>query len=287
MVKLKHSKLKNTGFIYEILVRSISIDILQNKIDTPSYTILKKFFKHGTQLNQQLLLYNILLNNKMNKQQHAQMLIQQTLTLHDKLNKNILNKQKYKLIQQIKQYYNIQDLFSTKVQSYKALASIYKLFQTRSSNELYSPIDVVNSKTAIIQHIINNQTLIQQKDQIVQNFINQDADTQTLAYKLIIQRFNTKYKMVFTQQQKQLLRKYMHSFSNIGILKQYVQKIIPIIIDNLQQKIKTVDDNVIKIKLQQVLNQISNIPNIRLIKQSHIVALLKTYSLIQQLKEVK
>ena len=102
MIKLKHSKFKNTGFIYEILVRNISIDILQNKQSTPSYNILKKFFKYGTQLNQQLLLYNILLTNKMKTSQQAQMLIKQVLSLYNKLDKYALNKQKYKLIQYIK-----------------------------------------------------------------------------------------------------------------------------------------------------------------------------------------
>lgn len=286
MIKLKHSKFKNTGFIYEILVRNISIDILQNKQSTPSYNILKKFFKYGTQLNQQLLLYNILLTNKMKTSQQAQMLIKQVLSLYNKLDKYALNKQKYKLIQYIKQYYNLQDLFSTKVQQYKTLASIYKLFQSRNSKQNYNPVQIVNSKQIVIQHITNVSTILQQKDQIVQNFINQDEDTQTLAYKLIIQRFNKKYKTIFTQQQKVLLRKYMYSFSNVGMLKQHINLIVPIMINKIQQNIKKLDNSVIKIKLQQVLHQINNIQQNRLIKQNHVIALLKTYSLLEQLQVI-
>lgn len=287
MIKLKHSKYKNTGFIYQILVRNVSTDIMQGRQNSPSLKILKRHFKNGTQLNEQLMLYNILLNNKMTKWQHAEMLVVQTLKLYDRIKIKELNKQKYNLIQQIKKNYNIQDLFKTRIQQYRTLASIYKLFESRNTSQLYNPIDTVNARKIVLQNIISNTSIMKQRDQIVQNFINEDQETQILAYKLIIQRFNKKYNTILNQDQKQLLRKYLHSFSDVTELKEHIQKILPVMSQNLKKKIQIISDNVIKIKLYEILNQLNGILPIKLIKQSQVIAILKTYSLLQQLQEIQ
>ena len=285
MVKIKHSKLKNTGLIYQVLVRNISIDILQNKDNSPAINILKNNFKYGTQLNQQYLLYNILLTNKVKNMQQAQLLLNEVLQLHNRLDKKKLLQQKYNVVQQIKQYYILQNLFLTRILEYKILASIYKVFQSRLVIQSYDPVDIINSKQIVLQYLTNTLQVKQQNNQIIQNFIRQDRDTQILAYKLLIERFNNKYKNSLNQDQKLLLNKYMHSFSNVGILKQYLQINIPIVINTIQQINKNITDNVVKIKIDQVLHQLNTITQSKIIKDNHIIALLKTFSLIQQLKK--
>ena len=287
MIKIKHSKLKNTGLIYQVLVRNVSMDILQNKSTSPAISILKNNFKYGTQLNQEYLLYNILLTNKVKNGQNAQLLLTQILQLHSRLDKKKLAQQKYKVIQQIKQHYNLQDLFLTRIPQYKVLASVYKIFQSTIITQSYDPISIINAKQILLQHLSNTQQIKKQNDQIVQNFANQDKDTQALAYKLVIQRFNNKYGESFNQNQKVLLNKYMHSFSNIGILRQHLQMNVPIAINKLQQIVSKINDDIIKIKINQVLNQLSTITQSKIIKDSYVAALLKTYSLIQQLQKIK
>lgn len=287
MIKIKHSKLKNTGLIYQVLVRNVSMDILQNKSSSPAISILKNNFKYGTQLNQEYLLYNILLTNKVKTIQSAQLLLTQILQLHKRIDKKKLAHQKYKVIQQIKQHYNLQDLFLTRIPQYKVLASVYKVFQSTIITQSYDPISIMNAKQILLQHLSNTQQNKKQNDQIVQNFINQDKDTQALAYKLVIQRFNNKYGDSFNQSQKMLLNKYMHSFSNVGVLRQYLQMNVPIAINKLQQIVSKINDDIIKIKINQVLNQLSTITQSKIIKDSYVAALLKTYSLIQQLQRIK
>jgi len=65
MKKIKHSKFKNTGFIFELLVRQITSEIMSaNK--SVAEKILKEHFNSKKELSKELKLYQYLINEKYN-----------------------------------------------------------------------------------------------------------------------------------------------------------------------------------------------------------------------------
>ena len=56
MGKLKHSKCKNTGILFELLVRQIAADTLGGK-NSLALEIIKFHFKKGTELTKELNFY--------------------------------------------------------------------------------------------------------------------------------------------------------------------------------------------------------------------------------------
>ena len=60
MSKLKNSKYKNTGILFELLVRQIASDILSNK-EPQAATLVKKYFSN-TELAKEHKLYQTLIN---------------------------------------------------------------------------------------------------------------------------------------------------------------------------------------------------------------------------------
>ena len=67
MANVKYSKLKNTGVIFELLVRQITNDTLEGLKKSPAVSIIKEFFKKNTTLSKELKLYQFLQKEKFKK----------------------------------------------------------------------------------------------------------------------------------------------------------------------------------------------------------------------------
>ena len=61
-MKLKHNKLRNTGLLFELLVRQITTDTLNNK-ESKAVDILKKNF-NNTLIAKEYRIYKALLSSK-------------------------------------------------------------------------------------------------------------------------------------------------------------------------------------------------------------------------------
>jgi NADPH-dependent 7-cyano-7-deazaguanine reductase QueF len=58
-MKVKHSKYKNTGILFELLSRQLTSDTVEG-VKPHSLDIIGKFFRKGTQLHEELQYYNVL-----------------------------------------------------------------------------------------------------------------------------------------------------------------------------------------------------------------------------------
>ena len=72
--KLKHSKIKNTGILFELLTRQITVDIMNDK-NGKAVSILKNYFSPKTELGKEYGLYKILTTEKFNTESKADHLI--------------------------------------------------------------------------------------------------------------------------------------------------------------------------------------------------------------------
>lgn len=285
MRKLKHSKYKNTGFLYEMIVRQITADILAGRTSMAE-TLLPKYFGRGTELGKELQLYQTLLNKNMTSESKAERLIDAVIGARKRLSEHKLHREKFELVKEIKAKYNIEEFFRSQVPAYRVLASIYKLFENATSSELYRPKDVFNSRNTLVESIIGEKAVTQEKvDPLLEAFIKQDADVRNLTQFLFLKRFNEKYKGLNTQQKK-LLREYINNVSNTNSLSGYLKQEVPRIQDTLEKIKAKINDDVTVIKLNETIKQLGTAMHGKVVKDNQVTAVMMAYELIKELENV-
>ena len=285
MKKIKHSKFKNTGFIFELLVRQITSEIMSSD-NSVAEKILKENFNSKKELSRELKLYQYLINEKYNSESKAEQFINTICEARKRLDENKLTKEKYNLIKQLKETYNIDEFIKSPVSNYKTLASIYKIFEVSSTEEQYDPTDIVSSRFTIAENIIN--TSIQNKDSKIKNAVleeykRQDEDLRAISYKFLVENFNKKYKNL-TSDQKGLLREYINNINNTGKLNAYVSEEVSKLVGGLKEVGSKITDKVTKIKLAETIANIRKIKSAKRVKEEHLSAMMMTYELLGELK---
>jgi hypothetical protein len=286
MKKIKHSKFKNTGFIFELLVRQITSEIMSAD-KSVAEKILKEHFNSKKELSKELKLYQYLINEKYNSESKAEQFINTILEARKRLDEKKLIKEKYNLIKQIKETYNLDEFIKSSISNYKTLASIYKIFETVINDEQYDPTDVVSSRFTIAENIINTSIEnkdVKIKDAVLEEYKKQDDDLRAVSYKLLVESFNSKYNNL-TNDQKLLLREYINNINNTGKLSEYVNNEVTKLVAELKEVGSKISDKVTKIKLSETIVNIKKVKSIKKIKEQHLSALMMTYELLKELKE--
>ena len=281
MKNLKHSKFKNTGVLFELLVRQVASDTLNNN-DSKAIPIIKKYFAKSTELAKELNLYQTLVKEKFAKEDKAGHLIDAVSAAKTKLNQTSINRQKYNLIKEIKNTYVLEDFFKTKVSNYKTLAAIYKLFEYTIAD---SPVESVNNRYTLIEHITRKDVKKIAPLNEMSSFIKQDKEVRLLSYKILVDRFNEKYSDL-NEGQKSILRNYINAVSEGTELKSFISEEVSKLQKSLKSLTLKVDDKVVKIKLSEVSNLLSEIASAKTVKDTHILSLLRYHELVKELKKV-
>lgn len=286
MKNIKHSKFKNTGFIFELLVRQITSEIMSGKTSSKAEKILKEFFSSKKELSKELKLYQYLINEKYNSESKAEKFVETVCEARKRLDEQKLTKEKYNLIKQIKETYNIDEFVKSPISNYKSLASIYKIFEASITKESFEPKDIVNSKFTIVENIINSSIENKDKkvnDRVLEEYRKQDEEVRMLSYKMLVENFNKKYNNL-SEEQKNLLKEYINNINNTGKLKEYVNNEINSLSEGLKQVGSKVSDKVTKIKLAETISNIKKIKTVKKLKESHLSALMMSYELLKELK---
>jgi hypothetical protein len=278
MAKLKHSKFKNTGILFELLVRQIASDTLANK-DSLALEIIKKHFKKGTELNKELKLYQSLTKENFDNQYQAQEFIDIVLSERVKLNEGILRRQKYNLIKSVKEAFVMDDFFKYRVTNYREMASVYKLFENTSNQ---SPKEYVTCKTTILETITRNNVEIV-TESTNKEYNEQSKEVRLLAYKFLVDSFNSKYTNL-SESQKKVLRSYINNIDNSAKLR----SVVITETKRLKKEFSKVEvsDMVAKIKLNETVNLIDNIANSKVINENQILSILRYHELLDELRRL-
>lgn len=276
MKKIKHSKFKNTAMLFELLTRQITSDIISAN-ESVAIQILKKHFGKNTELIKEYTLYKTLSDERLKSDTKANMLIEAAIKARRGLNKNKLSEEKYQLIKTIKENFDIDAFFQTKVQNYKLLASIYKIFEYK---ELDNPMEITKSRITILENITtktSNRTL---NETVV--ISNESKEIRLLSQKLLVEKFNKKYADL-NESQKTLLREYIGNVSNTNNLKSLIQSEAVDIKNIFKKNIYKIKDKSLKIKINEVINLLEQYETIKNVEENHISGLLRYYSLIDDL----
>ena len=283
--KLKHSKIKNTSILFELLTRQITADVLAGK-STKSVKIVKKYFNEDTELGKELQLYKLLSEKHYESENRAQDLMSIVLKSRQKLSNSKLRNEKYNLIKEIKENYNSDDFFNGRISNYKLLASIYNTFQAETIDETFNPEQTVNAKFTILEHITSKKISSKEaKAHVLKEYNIKDKDLRLLAYQILVDKFNTKYKTL-NESQRNLLKNYINNVSNTNSLKEFVNTESSKIKKQLTKELPQVNDKITKIKLTEAVNQIDNLTTGKVVKEKQVLTLMRYYELVKEIKNV-
>jgi hypothetical protein len=280
--QVKHSKIKNTGILFELLTRQITADILNNG-KSAAIKLIRTYFKENTELGKEIQLYNILINKNFKSETRASYLVDAVVKSRKKISFSQLRREKYNLIKEIKENYNLTDFFNSRISNYRVFASIYKLFSTE--NKSLSPDVETDSRYTVIEHITQRKIASREKKVFSEEFKGQDDDLRLLSYQILVDKFNQKYSSLNFAQRK-LLKEYINNVSNTNSLREYVDSEVSKVTKVLKIYLPKIDDKVTKIKLTEAINQIKKLKVGKIVKDKQIVGLMRYYELVKELKNV-
>ena len=285
--RAKHSKIKNTGILFELLSRQITQDIISDDTKSKSIDLLKKYFNEKTEIGKENQLYQVLVKTNYNSTAKAQRLVEAVLKSRSKINNKKLKNEKYNLIKSISETYKTEDFFRSRIPNHKVHASIYKLFLSESLEAL-NPLDEVDSNFTIIEHITGRKMTkdVKKDAEVIKEFKNQDKDLRLLSYQLMVDNFNKKYKTLNTPQ-KNLLKEYINNISNTNSLREFVNDEVKKIQNALNSHLPKIDDDITRIKLQEAINQMEHLTKGSIVKDKQVISLMRYYELIKELDNVR
>ena len=280
-MNIKHSKYKNTGILFELLVRQITADTLSG-VDSKATKILKKYFVK-TELGREYKLYETLTKHKNLTEAKAELVINSIVESSKHLNRGALKRQKYNLIKEISDNYNLEEFFKTKLPNYKSQAALYTLLEIYNSENLSNPTQIINSKLTILE-TLTTKPIDKQKveDDLLNEFQSYDKDLRILTYRVMLEKFNGKYESL-NDNQKTVLKEFINSVDSTPKLKEFYNTKINEIKSELNTLAKKVTDKVVKIKLNEVNNMLLPLGKVAKVGNDDLVNLLQYYALLEEL----
>jgi hypothetical protein len=282
MASIKHSKYRNSGILFELLVRQTTADLVANR-DSKAVKILKKYFAN-TELGREYALYNNIVTSPKLSETKANMLITTVLEQYAKLNKEAIQKLKFNLIREIKANYEINEFFKAKVDNYKTYASIFSIFESQIQKNIDAKQIFLN-KVVILEHVTKSKIEdMQASKSIVEDLMKEDKEIRLLTYKILVEKFNDKYQGL-SERQKHVLKTYITSVSDTTKLNVFVNNQLQEIKTDLEKLSSKITDQVMKIKLDEVVKLVTPIKEGARIKDETISGLLQYIDLIEELKK--
>tara|TARA_Y100000389_G_scaffold72875_1_gene69604 strand:+ start:1182 stop:2039 length:858 start_codon:yes stop_codon:yes gene_type:complete len=278
---IKHSKFKNTGILFEVLVKRITADTLSGN-DSAAIKILKKHFVN-TELGKEYKLYETIFKSKNVSETKANATLTTIVEASQKLNRTKLKREKYNLVKELKEFYNVDDLFRTKLTDYKAQAALYVLFEVYNTEKPTDPNQIIDNKVTLLEHLTTAPVERDGvKEDVIEEFKTYDKDLRTLTYRVMLEKFNDKYSDL-TLRQKHILKEFIESVDSTPRLKEFYNSEIKYLQEAISGEIEKTTDKAIKIKLQEISKFIVELDKRSNIKNDHLVDLLQYHNLLEEL----
>lgn len=282
--KAKHSKFKNAGILFELLTRQITSDILAGRDESFTKNLMFKYFHESKELGKEAQLYNFILHQSSKDENSAERILTVVLQTRSKLDERELNKQKYNIIKEIKEKYNIDEFLKNKIPNYKLYASVYKLFENQTDQEVkFDMTEILESREYVVENLTKEK---KSGEESLDVYGSQSADVRLLAYKFLIENFNTKYSNLLPSQKK-LLKEYITNISNSSKFTKFVNEEYKRVSVILKENLQTINSDIVKIKITEVVNQFSNKNVTGVVKENQLNTLLNAYELVEEIEKLK
>ena len=266
---------------FELLVRQITADTLKGA-DSPAIDILKTFFVK-TSLGKEYRLYESILKSKVLNESRANMVLDTILENSTRFNRTTLKKQKYNLINEIKKHYDLESFFGSKITNYKELAAIYTLIENTNSTKISDSIQLVENKVTLLEFLTKQEINKEDKSTVLTEFAAYDKDTRSLTYRILLEKFNSKYDSL-SPEQKQLLKEYINSVDSTPDLRNFYNIKITELKTILGSLVKDIKDKATQVKITEVTKYLKPLNKTDKIGDNNLVNLLRYYELVNEIK---
>ena len=280
-MKIKHSKFKNTGILFELLVRQITADTLKGG-DSPAIDLLKNYFVKS-ELGREYKLYESILKSKVLNESRANLFVDTILESSKKFNRSLLRKQKYNLINEIKAHYDLDQFFGSKIKNYKELASLYTLIEGYNTKEVTDSEQIIDNKITLLEHLTRSELTTNSKEDVLKEFSSYDKDLRTLTYRVLLEKFNEKYDGLSTEQ-KQVLKEFINSVDSTPQLREFYNNKITHLRSILNEESKNIKDKATQIKITEIAKMLTELSKTDKVSDDNLVDLLQYYELVKEIK---
>jgi hypothetical protein len=280
-MKIKHSKYKNTGILFELLVRQITADTLKG-VDSPAIDILKEYFVK-TSLGREYKLYESIIKSKVINEGRASSVISTILENSKRFSRTSLKKQKYNLINEIKKHYNLDIFFGAKIKDYKELAALYTLIEGYNSEEIPNTQQLVDNKITLLEFLTKQEVKQETKRTVLEEFSTYDKDTRIITYKVLLEKFNDKYKNL-SSNQKDVLKEFINSVDSTPGLRNFYNVKINELKSSLNKESKNIKDKATQIKIVEVAKLLTELSKTDKVDSENLVDLLQYYELVKEIQ---
>ena len=281
-MNIKHSKYKNTGILFELLVRQVTSDTL-NGTNSAALNLIQKYFVKS-ELGKEYKLYETLSKNTSLTEGKANVMIQTLLETSKKLNRGVLRREKYNLINEIKKHYNLEEFFKTKLPHYKTFAAFYTLAEIQNTDVLVDADIIVNNKMTLLEHLSTSQIKTERVEaEVLKEFQSYDKDTRMLTYRILMEKFNGKYTNLYDSQ-KEILREYINSVDSTPVLREFYNSKVVEVKNALTELNLKITDKAVQIKINEVTNLITELDKNSKVSSEDIVNILQYFELYEELK---
>ena len=280
-MNIKHSKYKNSGILFELLVRQITADTLDG-IDSPARKILKEYFVK-TELGREYKLYEQLSKHTSVTEAKANLILNSLLETSLNLNRSALKRQKYNLISEIKKHYDLTKFFKHKLPNYKTQAALYMLTEIKANKEFSNPELEINNKITILEHLSEKSIANETKETVIDEFQTYDKGLRTLTYKVLLEKFNSKYQDL-SNEQKQVLKEFINAIDSTPSLREFYNTKIEELKSSLNKEAKNIKDKATQVKVQEISKLLTELDKNNKVSNDNLVDLLQYYELIKEIK---
>ena len=280
-MKIKNSKYKNTGILFELLVRQITADTLKG-VDSPAIDLLKKYFVKS-ELGREYRLYESIQKSAVLSENRATMLINTVLDNSKKFNRSFLRKQKYNLINEIQKHYDLNQFFGAKIKNYKELASLYNLIEGYNSSSIGDTNQLMDNKITLLEHLTKKEVNLSKNDEVLVEFATYDEGTRSLTYRILLEKFNTKYDSL-SLEQKQVLKEFINTIDSTPGLRDFYNVKINELKSILNTEAKNIKDKATQIKITEISKLLTELNKTDKINDDNLVDLLQYYELVKEIK---
>ena len=249
MTKFKHNKKRNTAFLYEALVLELTKAILKSDHEAKNKitSLIKESFCYGSTLHRDLKLYHSIINTEGVHSITAEKILQEVKRAKESIDPEGLLSEQVKLVKRVKKQLS-DDVFSNFVPNYKTLATVSQIFNKNA------PIKTrVLLENDIIGKMSHNKGSTEDEKMVPMD---------SIIFKTFAKKFNEQYRDELHEEQKQLLAKYISSFSDNGLeLKLYLNEEIKRLKENLKislgDEVFLSDENMLS-KIKEVIVILEN-----------------------------
>tara|TARA_Y100001937_G_C7083492_1_gene314174 strand:- start:45 stop:872 length:828 start_codon:yes stop_codon:yes gene_type:complete len=269
-MKIRHNKKRNTAFVYEALVREATVAVLKEDIERRDKTIsiIKRHFHSKSLLRKDLECYRSLYENQSLDENTSQKVLIESRRQKMMIDPTGLFKQQTELIHDINKELT-PEIFNNFVPNYKALATIDQMF---------------SQKTSPKNRVILEGEIVKGMSTTAQNVDTHAIDNVT--FRTFVGKFNDKYESGLLQEQKDLLTRYITSFSDNGLeLKMYLNTEIGRLKIKLAEAVSVnaiKNDEDMLNKTNQIVEKLKSFAKSD-INENVLMTVLKTQSLVEEI----